>query len=228
VMGATGSGKSTFINLVSGSKLQVGDGLESCTSDVQVAKPFALDGKIVTLIDTPGFDDTVKTEAEILRYIADFLATTYESGRKLNGVIFLHRISDYRMGGVARKNFRLFKKLCGDDSLKHVVIVTNMWGDVKPDVGERREKELAQNDLFFKPALDKGAILVRHDNTIDSAHRIIREIMGFPPEPLSIQREIVDQNKTIAETSAGLDIQAQLDDQIRKHRDELQGLKEEV
>lgn len=35
-----------------------------------------MDGKIVTLIDTPGFDDAVKTEAEILRLIADFLAKT--------------------------------------------------------------------------------------------------------------------------------------------------------
>ena len=36
-----------------------------------------LDGKTITLVDTPGFDDTVKTEAEILRVIADFLAATY-------------------------------------------------------------------------------------------------------------------------------------------------------
>lgn len=43
---------------------------------MQVASPFMLDGKMVTLIDTPGFDDTVKSEAEILRLIADFLAAT--------------------------------------------------------------------------------------------------------------------------------------------------------
>ena len=65
-----------FINLLSNSKLNVGYGLESCTSEVQVSQPFTLDGRIVTLIDTPGFDDTVKTEAEILRLIADFLSVT--------------------------------------------------------------------------------------------------------------------------------------------------------
>lgn len=42
-----------------------------------MASPFLLDGKVVTLIDTPGFDDTVKTEAEILRLITDFLSATY-------------------------------------------------------------------------------------------------------------------------------------------------------
>lgn len=65
-----------FINLVGSSKFKVGYGLESCTSEVEVAAPFMLDGKTVTLIDTPGFDDTVKTETEILRLIADFLAVT--------------------------------------------------------------------------------------------------------------------------------------------------------
>ena len=65
------------MNLASNSDLPVGYGLRACTADVQVAEPFVLDDKIVTLIDTPGFDDTVKTEAEILRLIADFLSETY-------------------------------------------------------------------------------------------------------------------------------------------------------
>lgn len=54
----------------------VSDGLESCTSEVQVASPFLLDGKTITMIDTPGFDDTVKSEADILRQISNFLAAT--------------------------------------------------------------------------------------------------------------------------------------------------------
>ena len=54
----------------------VSDGLESCTSEVQVAPPFLLDGKAITMIDTPGFDDTVKSEADILRQISNFLTAT--------------------------------------------------------------------------------------------------------------------------------------------------------
>lgn len=65
-----------FVNLVSESSLQVGSGLHSCTAEVQAAKPFLLDGRPVTLLDTPGFDDTVKSEAEVLRLIANFLAAT--------------------------------------------------------------------------------------------------------------------------------------------------------
>lgn len=35
-----------------------------------------MDGRTVTIIDTPGFDDTHKDEAEILRLITEFLAAT--------------------------------------------------------------------------------------------------------------------------------------------------------
>jgi hypothetical protein len=64
-----------FINLASGSNLRVGGGLESCTSSVNTAQAFKLDGRSVTLIDTPGFDDTSKSDSDILRMIAAFLAT---------------------------------------------------------------------------------------------------------------------------------------------------------
>jgi predicted GTPase len=43
---------------------------------INVAQPFELDGRMVVLIDTPGFDDTNKSDADILRMIALFLATT--------------------------------------------------------------------------------------------------------------------------------------------------------
>jgi hypothetical protein len=33
-----------------------------------------LDGRYVTLVDTPGFDDTMKSDVEILRMIGGFLA----------------------------------------------------------------------------------------------------------------------------------------------------------
>ena len=51
--------------------------LESCTAEVQLADEFMLDGRKVILIDTPGFDDTNKSDTDILKLIAAFLATTW-------------------------------------------------------------------------------------------------------------------------------------------------------
>ena len=47
-----------------------------CTAEVELADRFNFNGKQVTLIDTPGFGDTTKSDAEIFKVIAAFLATT--------------------------------------------------------------------------------------------------------------------------------------------------------
>ena len=89
VMGTAGSGKSTvcrtascrvltvkrsqFINLVSGSNLRVSNHLASCTEEVTESNDFELGGRTVRLLDTPGFDDTDRSEVETLKKIATSL-----------------------------------------------------------------------------------------------------------------------------------------------------------
>jgi len=120
----------------------------------------------------------------------------------------------------------MFRELCGDTSLKNVVFVTNMWGTVPLDVGEAREMELSSN--FFKPALDKGARMARHQNTDRSAHDIVRMIMGNRPVVLQIQRELVDERKDIIDTAAGEAINEELNRQSRRHQDELKAAKDQM
>jgi len=141
-------------------------------------------------------------------------------------VIFIHRISDNRFAGVAKRNFKMFRELCGDASLKNVVLVTNMWGEVSQDVGEAREAELTNK--FFKPALEKGAQMARHQNTEQSAHDIIRMIMKNRPVVLQIQREMVDEQKDIIDTAAGEAVNEELKEQIKKHQEEWQAAQDQM
>ena len=145
---------------------------------------------------------------------------------KLSGLIYVHRISDVRMGGISIRNFRMFRKLCGDDTLKNVVIVTNMWGKVDQAKGEMREAELKSR--FFKAALDKGAQMLRHDNTVESVHNILRHIMRNHPLPLRIQRELVDEKKDIGQTAAAQEVESQIQELIQKHQAEIKQLQEEM
>jgi len=48
----------------------VGHSLISCTSSVDVADPFEFEDREVVLYDTPGFNDTTKSERDILTTIA--------------------------------------------------------------------------------------------------------------------------------------------------------------
>ncbi|KAF9461775.1 hypothetical protein BDZ94DRAFT_1262960 [Collybia nuda] len=105
----------------------------------------------------------------------------------------MHRISNFRMGGISTGNFRMFRSLCGETNLKNVVIVTNMWGEVRPEIGEARETEPANDELFFKPVLDKHARMVHHGNTIASAQSIIGLFSGNEPRALQVQTDIVNE-----------------------------------
>ena len=87
-MGPTGTGKTSFINMLSGSNLRIGRELESCTSDVEVAKPFDLDGRMISLIDTPGFDDTTLSAASVLNMIAAYLYSSSTVARILTSPVF--------------------------------------------------------------------------------------------------------------------------------------------
>lgn len=228
VMGATGSGKSTFINKASGSTLPVGRGLESCTSEVRTSRSFVVSGRVVTLIDTPGFDDTSRSDTDILTMIAAYLTKTYEHGARLAGVIYMHRISDFRMGGTSKRNFKIFRELCGESSLKNVIIVTNMWSEVKREIGEAREAELASKDKFFKPVLEKGARMLRHDGTLESTHTILRYLINNQAATLRIQQEIVNEHKPIEKTAAGAELRRALDEQADNHREEIRKIREEM
>ena len=61
-----------FINLASGSNIQIG---MNSAAGVQLSDEFVLDGKVVTLVEIPGFGDTSSNDTEILDIIATFLAT---------------------------------------------------------------------------------------------------------------------------------------------------------
>lgn len=163
------------------------------------------------------------------------MASRYNDGRKLAGVIYLHRISDNRMGGIARRNFLTFRKLCGENSLKNVLIVTTMWTVDKSSptrqAEERREAQLAAGDDFFKPALDKGARMVRHDGTATSALDILRMIVNTqapkPTVPLHVQTELVDEKKPLMQTEVGQGLHQYLQEKAKEHQKEVQQTKEQ-
>ena len=159
------------------------------------------------------------------------LIRRYRQGGKLTGVLYFHPISDFRMDWISTLNFKMFQELCGESGFQNAVIVTNMWGGVDLQVGEAREAELMREDVFFKPILDKGARIARHENTVTSAQNIIRLVLGNHPLPLSIQRELVDEGKDISATSASEELHREINAQIKKHWEEVQNtraLKEEI
>ena len=62
-----------------------------------VTDAFINDGLDIYLIHTPGFDDTNKSDTEILQDIASWLFQSYTPTDKPAGIVYLHRITGGRM-----------------------------------------------------------------------------------------------------------------------------------
>ena len=128
----------------------------------------------------------------------------YHDGMKLAGIIYLHEISLDRVTGTALKNQNLFKMLCGDDALQHVVLVTTKWRKLDShDLGVERETELS--DIFWKDMLRNGSSIMRFDGTAKSAQTIVYGILSKRSinVTLRIQEELVDLKKYLPQTDAG-------------------------
>ena len=98
---------------------------------------------------------------------------SFKNSIKLSGIIFLHRISDRRMAGSARRNLIMFKKLCGEKAYQSVVLASSMWSEVTPDVGDARERELIQTEEFWGLMCKKGSKVLRYANTRESALNVV-------------------------------------------------------
>lgn len=170
----------------------------------------------VHLIDTPGFDDTSRSDIDTLKTISTYLGGSFANGVRISGVIYLHRISDNRLGGSSLRNLRMFKKLSGARTWAHTVIGTTMWeaGQQQHEQGEWREKELTSNYDYFGDMLSEGAKVFRiaeHGTGADDQRQsalqivsyLIRTKKSWLGVELEIQRELVLEAKTLTETLAG-------------------------
>lgn len=226
VMGIKGAGKSTFISYFA-PDAKIGHELQSCTLDIGI-HPATIGDKKCYLIDTPGFDDTNRSDTEILRQVADWLSRSYQAQIRLAGIVYLHRITDNRMGGMALRNLSIFKKLCGDEGLSCVVLATTMWGLVSREEGERREHDLSTKPEYWAGMVSRGSRVLRLDKGVFSAMAVIEHILAQRRRiTLDIQQEMAS-GKTLDETSAGQEMQADLIALQRKDKPDMAMLREKM
>lgn len=186
------------------------------------AIPIEIGSNKVLLIDTPGFDDTERSDSDILTEIARLLAAQYELGIKLKGVIYLHRITDVRYQRSSVKTLQIFKEICGKDALRNVLLVTTRWGEVEGSVGADRERQL--RDKFWAYMLANGSMISRYYGDRHSAVGIATQLLGKSTVVLDLQRELVENGKNLSETAAGALVDQDLENRKKEYREEIAAL----
>ncbi|PPR03426.1 hypothetical protein CVT24_012695 [Panaeolus cyanescens] len=237
IMGPTGAGKSNFIEKLNGGHPIEGAAgkissafLKSYTSEMAVYRVYnhPLFHNNIVMVDTPGFDDTKKTDLQILEMIGNWLQETYgKLGVLLSGVLYFHRITDNRFSGTANKNLRMFGKLCGDGAATKVTFVTTMWDKMSGDraaLARSRVDEL--KSTYWKNLVALGARSEPFNNSCESAWGIIDPIAQSEEERkiIHLQNELVNSAKRIQETDAGKALYEALNSLLTQQRETLDQL----
>ena len=129
------------------------------------------------------------------------------------------------MLGTTRKNLLMFHKLCGEDALQDVVLVTTKWGEIRKEVGEQREKRL--KETHWKTMIDHGSQIRRYNCSYDSAWEIVNLIRKKEKTdlPIQVQKELVDLQKRLPQTEAGDALRNSLKTLLAEQKETLQRLK---
>ncbi|KAF7970688.1 hypothetical protein HWV62_23292 [Athelia sp. TMB] len=194
----------------------VGHDLESCTSEIRAVQcRHPNEAGEVVFVDTPGFDDTYKPDIEILSTIADWLVKTYKNHDQLALIVYLHRISDNRMSGSPLRNLKIFASMCGQVAMPAVVLGTTMWGYIQGNDGARREQQL--KDKFWADMIQSGCDVKRFADSHESAWEIVGQLKHQANTQLA--GEIVDENKRLNETTAGVRLNEELKQLLAKQQE---------
>lgn len=180
------------------------------------------------LVDTPGFDDSSRSDCQILQEIAAWLEKTYDKGYRLNGLVYLHRINNVRMEGSARRALHVFQRVCGEDNYKNVVLATTFWNKMEhcKHEGIEREERLLRTEGFWKSMKDAGAKTTRLTQNYKEIIPALLEMAQKPKVVLDIQHEL-KSGLPLDMTMAGLFIKDEAGDLQNNHDDELKRLQED-
>ncbi|KAF8598861.1 hypothetical protein BDV93DRAFT_592678 [Ceratobasidium sp. AG-I] len=195
VCGISGVGKSRFINTVTGSKLPVGHSTFSETKEItEDGIPLIKMGdKYIQLVDTPGFQDSRdEDEAPVFQNIADWLAKRYKANFRVTGFIYLRSIQEPRVLRAETGLIKMFKKLCGEDAIDHIVLTTNRWYPPPEKEEEDREAEMISDPRRFGSTGPKRVQVQRLNGKYqhEDALPILRVFENLGPVTLQIQDEM--------------------------------------
>ncbi|KZP02528.1 hypothetical protein FIBSPDRAFT_969882 [Athelia psychrophila] len=203
VMGPTGAGKSTFIeHATQQNGGSVRHSLQSQSVDIRAVRTKHPDDQgSVVFVDTPGFDDTNRSDNDILAQIARWFVKVYKEKVPISAILYLHRISDNKMAGSPLRNFQMFAFMCGQGAMPRVILGTTMWSETKPDTGERREQEL--KTTFWADMIAQGCKVQHFGDSYESAWGVIGKLPTEQENDI-LSREIYDNEKIFSETAAGI------------------------
>lgn len=152
-------------------------------------------------------------------------AYSYQDGCKLSGLLYLRDINLPKMNHSALKSLDMFQRLCGNESLRNVMLLTTKW-DKSAEFAqshESHEEELKNKfwatmiSLGCSHPMRLGATVDRSSSIVDPISDIITPMLRFQPTWLRIQQEL-GKGKPLIDTEAGQYVDRELSAAIAEHK----------
>lgn len=99
----------------------------------------------------------------------------------------MHPICQNRVDEAQMNSLRVFKNICGGETMSSVAIVMSMWDEVVEEVAQKREAALKSN--YWQEYMNHGCATERFHNTHDSALSIISAMVNGPGIMIPLGRE---------------------------------------
>ena len=155
------------------------------------------------LIDTPGFNDTLRSDGDITVEISKCLLAQKRLGVRLMGVLYLHDITQARMTGSFNKELEILKRMVGIQNYKHIILVTTKWAlNTGQSNFEKRHAEL--QDKYWKDLINEGAGVCKFDGSPESAIGIVSQLNTVAEVTLALQDQMTARKHTpLEDTDVG-------------------------
>ncbi|KAF4588388.1 hypothetical protein EYR38_010356 [Pleurotus pulmonarius] len=191
--GATGSGKSQFINTATKTNcMGVGHTLRSHTSSIQTIRvPLPNDSRnrSVVFVDTPSFNNTAARDSD------------GDANGELSDERVLEMLAELAAAQPAPLRAARRRRRHPKRRTRHLNVGSESFGGAAvPEV------QLVQR--YWKAMLDQGSRTMRYRGTYESAWSIVDGFLAHStPRKLLLQRELIDEKKSLHLTKAGMALQ---------------------
>ncbi|EMD41335.1 hypothetical protein CERSUDRAFT_89903 [Gelatoporia subvermispora B] len=191
-------------------------------------EPFLMDGRSVRLVCVPDLDNIrpLGNNARVLIELASFLVSERRAGRRLAGAIYTHPISERGIGASTPRHISMFRTVCGSDTSENVVVATTQWDCIEINKGAHFHEQCHQ--YLFKMLVEEGAVILKHNDGLDSAQSIVRRLMNIQPKMLHLQAELMEHDKCLADTDIGRIVSEAIQEQVDNRRRRIKESQEEM
>jgi GTPase SAR1 family protein len=137
VLGETGSGKSSFVNSLTGLDVEISGDVDSCTYSTNVYESTFQDGsnQALQVIDTPGLGDTRGRDTENIANMVKVLR-----GKSIHLFCLVVNSQKRKLGATTQSMLVIFSEIFGADFLQNVVVVFTRW-ETGEEADEQRDAE---------------------------------------------------------------------------------------